>query len=118
MFDWASRHSRDLAFDPNIPRAVVTLDVLGTKVEFEQPIEFRFADDTRGEIRRNLEVVPNVSVELDQALLIVPYSEKAQVRRITMNVTNQSSKPVSGTVSLSIDSPIFWKYVASLQHSI
>ena len=114
VFDWtAVGTAATLPLDPDVPRAVVTLDVLGTKVDFGQPIEFRFADDTRGEIRRNLEVVPSVSVELDQALLIVPYSEKAQVRRITMSVTNQSSKPVKGTVSLGIDSPIFWKYTAS-----
>jgi len=60
-----------------------------------------------------MEVVPKLSVELDQALLIVPYSEKPQTRRIAMSVTNYSAKPVSGTVSLNINSPTQWKYSAS-----
>src|SRR5688572_19766731 len=59
MFDWSSAgDGATHPFDPEVPRAVVTLDVLGTKVEFERPIEFRFADDIRGELRRNMEIVP------------------------------------------------------------
>jgi len=112
MFDWSSAgDGATHPFDPEVPRAVVTLDVLGTKVEFERPIEFRFADDIRGELRRNMEIVPKLTVELDQALLIVPYSESPQLRRIGMSVTNHSSKPVSGTVSLII-SPTDWNYTA------
>ena len=111
MFDWSTAgKAATLPFDEDVPRAVVTLDVLGTKVEFEQPIEYRFADDIRGELRRDMEVVPKLSVELDQALLIVPYSEKPQVRRIAMSLTNYSSKPVSGTASLNINSPTEWRY--------
>jgi LmbE family N-acetylglucosaminyl deacetylase len=114
MFDWSSvGDAATHPFDPDVPRAVVTMDVLGTKVDFERAIEYRFADDVRGELRRNLDIVPKISVELDQALLIVPYSEKPQVRRLVMNVTNHSSKPVSGTVSLNINSPADWKYTAS-----
>ncbi len=114
MFDWSNAGAAaTLPVGSNVPRAVVKLDVLGTIIAFEQPIEFRFADDIRGEIRRNLAVVPNVSVELDQSLLIVPYSEKAQTRRIVMSVTNHSAKPVNGTVSLNINAPSDWKYTAS-----
>jgi hypothetical protein len=67
-----------------------------------QPLQFRFADDIRGEVRRDLQVVPALSVSLDQKLLVVPVSAKAQTRRVVMSITNNSSKPVSGTVSLNI----------------
>ena len=114
MFDWTNAgDAATLPFETDMPKAIVTLDVLGTKVEFKRPVEFRFADDIRGELRRNMEVVPKLSVELDQALVIVPYSEKPQTRRIAMSVTNYSAKPVSGTVSLNINSPTQWKYSAS-----
>jgi LmbE family N-acetylglucosaminyl deacetylase len=110
MFDWSTAGAAGtLPFEQNVPGAIVTLDVLGTKVEFRRPIEFRFADDIRGELRRNFEVVPKISVELDQSLLIIPYSDKPQARQIAMSVTNYSSKPVSGTVSLSINSGVEWK---------
>lgn len=113
VFDWSSAgDAKTLPFERTTPRAVVKLDVFGTTIEFEQPVEFRFADDIRGEVRRNLDVVPNISVELDQPLLIVPYSEKAQMRRITMSVANYSAKPVTGTVSLNINPPD-WKFKAS-----
>jgi len=108
MFDWSSAgDAATFPFDPDVPRAIVTLDVLGIKVEFIWPIEFRFADDVRGELRRNLDVVPKLSVELDQALLIVPYSEKPQKRQVAMSVTNYSSKPTSGSVALN--TPSDWK---------
>jgi hypothetical protein len=54
-----------------------------------------------------LDVVPKLSVELDQALLIVPYSEKPQKRQVAMSVTNYSSKPTSGSVALN--TPSDWK---------
>jgi len=114
LFDWTNAgDDATLPFGNEGPRAVVTLDILGNKVEFERPIEFRYADDVRGEIRRDLEVVPKISVELDQSLLIVPYSEKPQTREIAMSVVNNSVRPVTGAVSLNINSPSEWKYTAS-----
>ena len=114
LFDWTTAgDDATLPFGNEGPHAVVTLDVLGNKVEFERPIEFRYADDVRGEIRRDLEIVPKISVELDQSLLIVPYSEKPQTRELAMSVVNNSVKAVTGSVSLNINSPTEWKYTAS-----
>ncbi len=79
----------------------------------ERPIEFRYADDTRGEIRRNVDVVPKVTVEMDQELMIVPFSDKQQTRQIVMTVTNHSRQAVTGSVSLNFNSPVEWKYTAS-----
>ncbi|PYS90658.1 MAG: hypothetical protein DMF62_04300 [Acidobacteria bacterium] len=114
LFDWTTAgDDATLPFGNEGPHAVVTLDVLGNKVEFERPIEFRYADDVRGEIRRDLEIVPKISVELDQSLLIVPYSEKPQTRELAMSVVSNSVKAVTGSVSLNINSPTEWKYTAS-----
>jgi LmbE family N-acetylglucosaminyl deacetylase len=89
-------------------RALVTLDFMGTEIDVDRPVEFRFADDTRGEIRRNVDVVPAISVDLDPTLLIVPTSDKPQTRAVTMNITNDSTKPVSGIASLNIESDVRW----------
>ncbi len=93
--------------------ALVTMNILGTEVVFSQPVEYRYADDTRGEIRRNVAVVPGVSVEVDQSLLIVAFSNRPQSRQIGLSVTNQSNKPVNGVVSLNMAADAEWKYSAS-----
>ena len=102
-----------LPLQPSLPRALVTVEVGGVDIFVERPVEFRFADDIRGEVRRNVDVVPLVSVELDQSMMIVPHSDKAQSRRVVMTITNHSTKPVSGTASLNINAEREWKVTAS-----
>lgn len=82
--------------------ANVTVEIDGIPITFSQPPEYRFADDIRGEIRRNVHVVPAISVGLDQRLLVVPRSQKEQTRRVVVNIMNNSSMPVSGTAELKI----------------
>jgi|CXWL01.1.fsa_nt_gi LmbE family N-acetylglucosaminyl deacetylase len=114
LFRWNREpEAHTLPLQPSAPKAAVTIDVLGSEITIERPVEFRFADDVRGEIRRNLAVVPSVSVDLDQSMMIVPYSLKPQTRRIVMTLTNHSTKRVSGNVALNINSPTEWKYTAS-----
>ncbi len=115
MFRW----SREAVMSPFQPatkpfqsavlRAEVTLEIFGTEISFEVPVEYRYADDIRGEIRRNINVVPPISVELDQTLLIVPYSDRPLVKTLAMSLTSHSTKPVSGDASLNIESDDKWK---------
>lgn len=114
LFRWnIERESHTLPIQPSLPRLLAEIEVAGTLIEIERPVEFRFADDVRGEIRRNIDIVPRISVELDQAMMIVPYSEKPQARKVAMTVTNNSTKPVTGTVSLNINASPEWRYTAS-----
>src|SRR4029079_9338399 len=55
FYHWnASEANRALPFqDP--PSAAVTVAVAGTDVSFMVPLQYRFADDVRGEVRRNVE---------------------------------------------------------------
>jgi LmbE family N-acetylglucosaminyl deacetylase len=79
----------------------IIVEVNGTEINLIQPVEYRYADDIRGEIRRNLNVAPKISLNLDQNLLIVPQSAKAQTRRIVLSMTNNGSTPTSGEVKLN-----------------
>jgi hypothetical protein len=63
-----------------------------------------FADDIRGELRRNLNVVPRVTITSDSNLLIVPTSAKAQKRRVVMSVTNNAPRETRGTLRLDLPS--------------
>ncbi|MGH9949414.1 MAG: PIG-L family deacetylase, partial [Pyrinomonadaceae bacterium] len=97
-------------FQQSMPRAEVKVEVLGTAVVFDVPVEYRYANDTLGEIRRNVDVVPAITVDLDQSLLVIPYSDKPQTRRLVMNLTSHSTKPVSGIASLNLESEMTWKF--------
>ncbi len=115
LFRWnaSATDSHTLPLDRPAVKLIATFDAAGTEITVERPIEYRFADDIRGEIRRNVDIVPTVSVELDQAMMIVPSSDKAQTRRVVMTVTNNSTKPVSGMVSLNMNTDHGWKMTTS-----
>ena len=113
LYHWPAEDYTALPFQPHRMSAVVTINFSGTDVLFERPLQFRFADPSRGEIRRNVDVVPRLSVALDQPLLIISDTNTSQVRRVVMSITNNGSAPVSGTTSLNFNSPVEWKYTSS-----
>ena len=113
FYRWSADGDQNLPFQPQLATAEVKIDINGTEVTLEQPLQFRYADAARGEIRRELNVVPMLSVSLDQKLLIVPESDKPTMQRVVMSITNNSSKPVSGAPSLNFNSPQTWKFVSS-----
>jgi hypothetical protein len=76
-------------------------------------VQFRFADPARGEVRRNVDVVPQIAVSLDKPVLIVPASGKQRSRRVVMTITNNSSFEVRGVASLNIAAEPDWKYTTS-----
>ncbi len=104
-------YQNNLPFHPQNVLAYAKLEIEGTEFYFEQPVEYRYADDIRGEIRRDLNIVPKISLSLDQKLLIVPQSEKAQTRRIVLSITNNSSETISGEAKLNV--PNSWKITPS-----
>ena len=71
----------------------------GRDFVFEVPVQYRFADDVRGELRRNLNVVPAASVSMDKSLLVV--GEKRPQQQLAVNVVNLSAKPLVGKVRLT-----------------
>ncbi|CAN5348407.1 hypothetical protein BH10ACI1_BH10ACI1_02490 [soil metagenome] len=115
LYQWETLFNKTLPFAPPLLTATVAVNIDGHEIYLKnQPIEYRFADDIRGEVRRELNIVPALSVSLDQKLLIVPQSEKAQTKRVVMSLTNHSSKPISGVVGLNIVGleQIDWRYSA------
>ncbi len=91
-----------LPFSPPPIVAKVTLEVGGIEVTIKKPVEYRYADSARGEIRRELNIVPPITVKLDRHLLIVPHSDKTQIQRIVATVTNNSNGAVSGKVGAGV----------------
>lgn len=95
---------QDLSFPIDPPRmsAEIKATVAGKDVTFSQPVEYRYADDVRGEIRRPLVAVPALSISLDQELLITPLGDSEVQRQVAATVTSHSSGPVEGTLRLSV----------------
>lgn len=104
LFTWNIGMERTFPLGRPVISAEVTLAVGGTEVKFEQPVEFRYADDIRGEIRRPVVVVPTVTLSLEPDLLIIPRGGRNTAKEISVTVTNNSSGPVSGKLALSLPS--------------
>ena len=111
LFVWERDENQNLPFQKFLMTAEITAELNGVEVNFSQPVEYRYADDVRGEIRRALNVVPKISLSLDQNLLIVPKSEKVQTRKIALSIANNSSSPVAGEAKLNV--PDGWRVTPS-----
>ncbi len=111
LFRWPNDANQNLPFQPPLVTAIVKIEIDGTEISLKQAVQYRFADPARGEIRRELNVIPSLSVSLDRNLLVVPLSDKPQTRRVTMSITNNSSKPISGVTALNTNAANEWKYV-------
>jgi LmbE family N-acetylglucosaminyl deacetylase len=104
-FDWSSANGdKNMPFQAPIATAEVKLNIGGTEVTAWKPVEYRFADDIRGELRRDLNVVPAVTVAFDSNLIIAPISNKSTVKRVVVSVTNNAPRESKGTVSLELPS--------------
>ena len=104
-FNWSAPDAeKNMPFQSPLARAEVKLDVGGEEITVTKPVQYRYADPIRGELRRDLNVVPLVSVGLDSDLLIAPLSPKAQKQKMVVSVTNDASRQTSGTVKLNLPS--------------
>ncbi len=96
-FDWTDAgEAKNMPFQKPLVTAEVRLNVGGEQIMVEREVEYRFANQIRGEIRRSLAVVPAATIELDSNLLIAPVSSKPQKHRIVMTVTNHSPTELKG----------------------
>ncbi len=102
-FDWSrSDAEKNLPFQSQIASAEVKIEIGGEEVTVIKPVQYRFADDIRGELRRDLNVVPMIGVGLDSNLLIAPLSAKAQKQRIVLSVTDNAPREAKGTIKLDL----------------
>jgi LmbE family N-acetylglucosaminyl deacetylase len=100
VYDWADDAPRGLPFETPLLVVSVTFDAGGTSFTVTRPVRYRFADGVRGELRRNLNVLPDLSVGLNSTLLVVPTSGAARPYRLVATATGHVTRPMSGTLRL------------------
>ena len=106
-FDWtATDAAKNAPFQNQLATAEVTFELAGVDVTVSKPVQYRYADEIRGELRRDLNVVPRLSVALDTNLLVVPASAKAQKQRLVMSITNNLPGETKGAAKINL--PAGW----------
>ncbi|MDQ3061602.1 MAG: PIG-L family deacetylase [Acidobacteriota bacterium] len=106
-FNWSETEvEKNMPFESALATAEVKIQVGTEEITVVKPVEYRYADDIRGELRRTLNIVPLVNVALDSTLLIVPVSPKAQKHRVAVSVTNNAPRETVGSLGLTL--PTGW----------
>ncbi|MGH9821388.1 MAG: PIG-L family deacetylase, partial [Pyrinomonadaceae bacterium] len=107
LFDWSEIGSAaTFPFQHPLVIAEVTLNFGGQDVTVEREVQYRFADPARGELRREINVVPVVSIGLDSDLLIAPAAGTSQKYRLVMTVENNKNGVSKGTAKFDV--PAGW----------
>jgi LmbE family N-acetylglucosaminyl deacetylase len=101
-YSWAESAPRGEPFGPPLLTAAVTLEIGGETVVVVRPVMYRYADRVRGELRREVNVVPAVTVGPESRLMIVPVGTTPHEQRIVVRASSYSSRPVSGALRLRL----------------
>jgi LmbE family N-acetylglucosaminyl deacetylase len=104
-FSWeGAGDAKNMPFQGPIASASVKIRVGGEEITVNKGIEYRFADDIRGELRRELNVVPLVTNSLESTLAIVRNSAGTTTQRVTVSITNNAPRQVAGSAKLDLPS--------------
>lgn len=102
VFRWSADDPQNAPFAPPLVASDTTAEIGGVPVTLSADAQYRYADEIRGEIRRELNVVPRLSVRFDSDLLIAPVSTSPQTHRLAVRVVNHASRAANGRVSLRL----------------
>jgi LmbE family N-acetylglucosaminyl deacetylase len=101
-YQWADGDPKGLPFQPPLLTASVAATIGGVDVTITRPVQFRYVDAVRGELRRDINVAPRVAVGFDTPLLVVPLGNNAYQQKLVVRAVSFSPKPVSGTLRLRL----------------
>lgn len=96
LYTWDADDAKARPFAPALLTAEAVFETGAGAVTFERPVEHRRLDAVRGELRREINVVPEIDVRLEPKLVIVP-RERAAARGATVEFTIQLTNNVART---------------------
>ncbi|HYG09541.1 MAG TPA: PIG-L family deacetylase [Pyrinomonadaceae bacterium] len=101
MYVWHRDDPQTAPFAPPLLTGEVVFDAGASPQVASAPVEYRYLDAVRGEVRRELNVVPELTVQLDPALIIVPLGARDRTREVTLQLVNHvEPSPEQGLVPL------------------
>lgn len=98
-YQWPEDSPKGQPFAPPLLQGEVELEIAGVTVPVRQAVEYRIADDIRGELRREVNVVPDLTVSLDPQLLIVGVNGPHE-QQVTARVCNYRGSGSQGSIVL------------------
>ncbi|MEP7272634.1 MAG: PIG-L family deacetylase [Acidobacteriota bacterium] len=107
QFDWDEKMPQTLPFARPQLSAQVTMTLAGESVTIAQPVEFRFADKSIGEIRRELKIAPVLALTLRPALVVIPSGSADRARDVSLEIVHHFNGATSATVKLEL--PQGWR---------
>lgn len=99
MFAWPAGDEQTLPFSPQGIKATLTAFIGEIEIPISQQLEFRSADASRGELRREVNVIPPVSVSLDKDLVVASRGSGSIKRKLSARITNNTSQPVTADLA-------------------
>jgi len=106
LFLWPEDAPKGAPTAPPDVVAVASINVAGVDLTVSQPAQFRYADKSFGEIRRELKVVPALSVSLGPTISVIPASWRDKTRVFNVEVASNVKGAIS--VQLGIEAPQRW----------
>jgi LmbE family N-acetylglucosaminyl deacetylase len=101
-FVWPQGSPKAQPFDAPQVMAVVKGRIAGLPVTLRQPLQYRAVDPVRGELRRNVEIVPAVTLSFDSQLELVSLDTRRRAREVVVSLQNNSRGPLSGILRLEV----------------
>jgi LmbE family N-acetylglucosaminyl deacetylase len=102
VYTWTDPATKNRPFAPPIVTAELKANIGGIDIILTRPLEFRYADSIRGEIRREFNVVPAIAVAFDSKLEVVALSELGKSRRLAVRLQNNTLAKADGVVRLRL----------------
>jgi LmbE family N-acetylglucosaminyl deacetylase len=107
LYQWDKDDPKNEPFQKPLMTAEVTAEINGEVITFIQPVEYRLRDQIRGELRRNVNVVPQVSLKMGRDLIISPRQSAAKKHSLSISLISNKRKEIGG--KLKLQSPKGWK---------
>jgi len=109
VYDWSgvSPATKNRPFASPVVTAELHADIGGIDVTLVRPLEFRYADPIRGEIRREFNVAPGLTIAFDSTLEVVALGDLGKSRRVAVRLQNQTLPKADGVVRLRL--PEGWR---------
>jgi len=105
-YQWSADAPKTAPFRDPLLTAAVGLEIGGERVTVRAPVMFRYSDSVRGELRRDVNVVPPVAVGFTSTLFVLPAGTTAQSQTVQVQAISLQDASVSGM--LALDLPAGW----------